>query len=130
SLVGVLNILSAARREFDADELAFLETAAGEIAIAIENARLYSETDAQLRRRISQLATLQQMSRMVASTLDLSEVLRLISRQTAELSQATAAEIYRRPRHDPARLELMARHPSDDVAPVADRSVVVPVVEE
>ena len=129
-LVGVLNILSAARREFDADELAFLETAAGEIAIAIENARLYSETDAQLRRRISQLATLQQMSRMVASTLDLSEVLRLISRQTAELSQATAAEIYRRPRHDPTRLELMARHPSDDAAPVADRAVVVPVVEE
>ena len=35
-LVGVLNILSISRREFDEDELAFLETAAGEIAIAIE----------------------------------------------------------------------------------------------
>lgn len=113
-LVGVLNILSIARREFDPDELAFLETAAGELAIAIENARLYSETDAQLQRRITQLGTLQQMGRMVASTLDLSEVLRLISQQTVELSQATAAEIYRRPRHDPSRLELLARYPADD----------------
>lgn len=112
-LVGVLNILSLKRREFDVDEVAFLETAAGEIAIAIENARLYSETDAQLRQRIAQLGTLQQMSRMVASTLDLSEVLRLISRQTVELGQATAAEIYRRPRDRPDQLELLARYPLD-----------------
>lgn len=113
-LVGVLNILSRTRREFDADELAFLETAAGEIAIAIENARLYSETDAQLRRRITQLGTLQQMSRMVASTLDLSEVLNLISRQTVELGQASAAEIYRRPRGRPDQLELLVRYPSEE----------------
>ena len=93
-LVGVLNILSLARREFDADELAFLETAAGEMAIAIENARLYSQTDAELQRRISQLSTLQQMSRLVASTLELSELLQLISEQTMELSNAVAVEIY------------------------------------
>lgn len=112
-LVGVLNILARQRVEFDADELAFLETVAGELAIAIENARLYSETDAQLRQRLTQLGTLQQMSRTVASTLDLSEVLRLISRQTVELSQATAAEIYRRPVERPDQLELLARYPAE-----------------
>lgn len=114
-LVGVLNILSQTSREFDADEVAFLEMAAGELAIAIENARLYSETDAELRRRISELATLQQMSRMVASTLDLSELLSLITKQTVELARAVAAEIYRRPNGSARPLELLARYPPDDV---------------
>lgn len=111
-LVGVLNILSIERREFEPDGLTFLETAAGEIAIAIDNARLYSETDAQLRRRISQLGSLQQMSRAVASTLDLPEVLRLITRQAVDLAQASAAEIYRQPRRTQQGLELLARHPA------------------
>ncbi|HLI52397.1 MAG TPA: GAF domain-containing protein [Thermomicrobiaceae bacterium] len=109
-LVGVLNILSIARREFDPDELAFLETAAGEIAISIDNARLYSETDAQLRTRLAQLGTLQQMSRMVASTLDSSEVLRLISRHTVDLVRAEAAEIYGGRVPAAERLDLLARY--------------------
>ncbi len=112
-LVGVLNILSLNRREFAAAELAFLETAAGEMAIAIENARLYSQTDAELQRRISQLSTLQQMSRMVASTLELSELLQLISEQTVDLSNAVGVEIYRLRRGDTERLELLSRHTSD-----------------
>ena len=114
-LVGVLNILTLTSREFDADEVAFLEMAAGELAIAIENARLYSETDAELRQRISELGTLQQMSRMVASTLDLSELLSLITKQTVELARAVAAEIYRRPNGGTRSLELLARYPPDDV---------------
>lgn len=114
-LVGVLNILSRTSREFDADEVAFLEMAAGELAIAIENARLYSETDAELRRRISELGTLQQMSRMVASTLDLSELLSLVTKQTVELARAEAAEIYRRPNGGSHSLELLACYPPEDV---------------
>jgi two-component sensor histidine kinase/putative methionine-R-sulfoxide reductase with GAF domain len=114
-LVGVLNILSISRREFDADELAFLETAAGEIAIAIENARLYSQTDAELQRRISQLSTLQQMSRMVASTLELDDLLQLISEQTSELSSAVGVEIYRLQRSQPNRLELLSQHSPEAV---------------
>ncbi|HET9013961.1 MAG TPA: GAF domain-containing protein [Thermomicrobiaceae bacterium] len=130
-LVGVLNILTIERREFEPDELTFLETAAGEIAIAIENARLYSETDAQLRRRISQLGGLQQMSRAVASTLDLREVLRLITRQAVELSQASAAEIYRLPRRGSAGLELLARFPEGDVPELdAVHDEVVRLVQE
>ncbi len=117
-LVGVLNILSLDRREFDADELAFLETAAGEMAIAIENARLYSQTDAELQRRISQLSTLQQMSRMVASTLELSELLQLISEQTMELSNAVAVEIYRQRRGQSGRMELLSRHSVNETCPL------------
>ncbi len=94
-LIGVLNIMTIEQREFDAEELAFIETAASEIAVAIENALLYSQTDAELHNRISQLSTLRQMSRLVASTLDLSRVLDIVSQQAVELTGGVAVEIYK-----------------------------------
>jgi two-component sensor histidine kinase/putative methionine-R-sulfoxide reductase with GAF domain len=97
-LVGVLNILSVSRRTFDDDDVAFLQTVAGELAISIENARLYSRTDARLRRKIAELGTLQRVSRTVASSLDLSHVLRLIAEAAVELINAEAAAIFRLPR--------------------------------
>ncbi|MGI8643373.1 MAG: sensor histidine kinase, partial [Thermomicrobiales bacterium] len=96
-LVGVLNILSIDRRDFDPSEIAFLETIAGEVTISIENARLYSQTDARLRRKVAELGTLQRVSRTVASTLDLASVLRLIAEQAVELINADAAAIFRLP---------------------------------
>jgi two-component system, sensor histidine kinase PdtaS len=94
-LVGVLNILTLDRRGFDEDEIAFLETVAGELAISIENARLYSRTDARLRRKVAELGTLQRVTRTLASTLDLEDVLRLIAEQAIELINAEAAAIFR-----------------------------------
>jgi two-component sensor histidine kinase/putative methionine-R-sulfoxide reductase with GAF domain len=102
-LVGVLNILSVARRTFDEDDVAFLQTVAGELAISIENARLYSRTDARLRRKVAELGTLQRVSRTVASSLDLSHVLRLIAEAAGELIHAEAAAIFRPPRANTPR---------------------------
>jgi len=96
-LVGVLNILSVERRVFDEDEIAFLQTVAGELAISIENARLYSRTDARLRRKVTELGTLQRVSRTVASSLDLNDVLRAIGEAAVELINAEAAAIFRLP---------------------------------
>ena len=96
-LVGVLNILTVARRDFEEDEIAFLRTVAGELAISIENARLYSQTDARLRRKVVELGTLQRVSHTIASTLDLDGVLRLIAEQAVELMDAEAAAIFRLP---------------------------------
>ncbi|MGH2559574.1 MAG: GAF domain-containing protein, partial [Thermomicrobiales bacterium] len=96
-LVGVLNILTVERRSFDRDEIAFLETVAGELAISIENARLYSRTDARLRRKINELGTLQRVSRTVASSLDLPDVLRWITEAAVELISAEAAAVFRLP---------------------------------
>ncbi|MEJ7762617.1 MAG: GAF domain-containing protein [Thermomicrobiales bacterium] len=96
-LVGVLNILYVARIDFEPDQVAFVETIAGEVTISIENARLYSQTDARLRRKVAELGTLQRVSRIVASTLDLSGVLRLIAEQAVELINADAAAIFRMP---------------------------------
>ena len=96
-LVGVLNLLTLTRREFSDDEIAFLQTVAGELAIGIENAELYSRTDARLRRTIAELRTLQRVSHTIASTLDLDAVLRLIAEQAMLLINAEAAAIFRLP---------------------------------
>ncbi|HEV2068146.1 MAG TPA: GAF domain-containing protein [Thermomicrobiales bacterium] len=96
-LVGILNIHSISRRDFDSDDLQFLQTVAGELAISIENARQYSSTDERLRQKLAELGTLQRVSRMLASTLDLPDVLRLISEQAVALVHAEAAAIFRLP---------------------------------
>lgn len=94
-LIGVLNIHSIRHRDHDAGELEFLETVAGELAISIENARQYSAADERLTQKIAQLGTLQHVSRMLTSTLDLNDVLRLVSEQAVELVHAEAAAMFR-----------------------------------
>lgn len=94
-LVGVMNIQSISAREYDADEVTFLETAAGELAIAIENARLYGQTDAALSARISELHTLQSVMRSIASTLRSEELLPMIADKALALTRGDAAAVYR-----------------------------------
>lgn len=94
-VIGVMNVLSIDRREFEDDEIAFLETVAGELAMSIQNARMQSVTDSQLRRKLVELSTLQRVSRTVASSLDLPHVLRLITESAVELVDAEAAGVYR-----------------------------------
>lgn len=45
--LGILNLGSRQPRAYDEDDLAFLEAVAGQLAVAIENARLYEETQQQ-----------------------------------------------------------------------------------
>ena len=96
-LVGVINLFTVQRRDFSEDEIAFLQTVAGELAIGIENARLYSRTDARLQRKITELGTMQRVSHTIASTLDLEDVLRLIAEQAVALFNVEAAAIFRFP---------------------------------
>ncbi|MBI2863818.1 MAG: GAF domain-containing protein [Chloroflexi bacterium] len=92
-LVGVLNIQALAPTDYSTEEISFLETVAGQVAIAIENTRLYAQTDLKLQQKVSELSTLQRVSRMIASTLDLQEVLNLIVTQAVALSGADMAAI-------------------------------------
>ncbi len=93
-LVGAITVHTFEERDFSDNEIKFLETVAGEIAIAIENARLYEQTDSQLRQKVIELSTLQGVSAHIAATLNLSEVLALIAHQAAHLVHADAAAIY------------------------------------
>jgi two-component sensor histidine kinase/putative methionine-R-sulfoxide reductase with GAF domain len=93
-LVGVMNIYSIEGRVWDEDDVAFFQTVAGELAISIENARLYSYTDAKLQRKVAELGTLQRVSRKIAASLDLEEVLRAITEAARELTQSEAAAFF------------------------------------
>lgn len=94
-LVGILNIHSIEPRVYDQDELEFLRTVAGELSISIENARQYSSTDEKLHQKVEELGTLQRVTRMLASTLDLTAVLRMITQNALEIAGAEAAAIFR-----------------------------------
>jgi two-component sensor histidine kinase len=108
-LVGVIDLHTFKPRNFSENEIKFLETVAGEIAIAIENARLYEQTDSELRQKVNELSTLQGVSAHIASTLNLTEVLALIAHQSAHLVRADATAIYELHR-DAGLLELVAQY--------------------
>lgn len=93
-LVGVINVQSRSYRNWGTEEIRFVEMVAGEIALAIENARLYQQTDERLRQKVQELTTLQKVSNLIAATLDLNQVLGLIVQQAAQLVKADMASIY------------------------------------
>ncbi len=108
-LQGVITVQTFEARQFADNETKFLETVAGEMAITIENARLYEQTDSQLRQKVNELSTLQGVSAHIAATLNLEEVLTLIAYQAAHLVHADAAAIYEL-RSDAGMLELVAQY--------------------
>ncbi len=108
-LVGVIDLHTVEPRDFSETEIKFLETVAGEIAIAIENARLYEQTDSALRQKVTELSTLQGVSAHIASTLNLTEVLALIAHQSAQLVKADATAIYELHKEE-GLLELVAQY--------------------
>ena len=92
-LVGVITIRTFRERDFSENEIKFLETVAGEIAIASRTPS-FTSTDSRLRQKVAELTTLQGVSAHIAATLNLSEVLSLIAHQAAHLVHADAAAIY------------------------------------
>jgi two-component sensor histidine kinase/putative methionine-R-sulfoxide reductase with GAF domain len=93
-LIGVISVQSAEPREFTHEEMNFVEVVAGIIAINIENGRLYETTDEQLRRKVHELATIHRVSAIIASTLNLDEVLQIITTQAVHLSGAERSCIF------------------------------------
>ncbi len=93
-LVGVLNIQTRATKEFSPEEVAFAEAVAGQIAIAIENARLYGLTDERLREKVQQLQVLQRVTASLVSSLDIRDVLSSMARQAAMITGTDMAGIF------------------------------------
>lgn len=94
-IVGVINVHTRETRQFSRQDIEFLETIAGVLAISVDSVRQTNRTDEQMQQKVGQLATLQRVSRVIASSLDLSEVLKLITEQAFELIRAEAAAIFR-----------------------------------
>ncbi|HYL42080.1 MAG TPA: GAF domain-containing protein [Ktedonobacteraceae bacterium] len=93
-LIGVISVQSSEPRDFTVSEQNFVEVVAGIVAINIENGRLYEQTDEQLRRKVHELATIHRVSSIIASTLNLDEVLQIITTQAVHLSGAERSCIF------------------------------------
>lgn len=78
-------------RPFDEEQIQLASTIANQVALAIENARLFQETQ----RRLQESETLLAVSRSVSSTLDLTEVIRRVAREATRALGADSAAAYR-----------------------------------
>src|SRR6266571_5105052 len=93
-LIGVISVQALESRDFTKEEIDFVEVVAGIVAINSENGRLYEQTDEQLRRKVHEIATIHRVSSIIASTLNLGEVLQIISTQAVHLSGAERSCIF------------------------------------
>ncbi|MCX7680457.1 MAG: GAF domain-containing protein [Anaerolineae bacterium] len=75
---------------FSTSDLQLLQTVAGYIATAIENARLYDE----MRHRVSELSSLMAVSATVSASLDLEQVLRAITSAMVEVIGCQRSAIF------------------------------------
>ncbi len=74
NVIGVLDIQHLMLDTFDQEDVQAMETLADQLAIAVDNARLYEET----RRRLAQVSALYQLARQMNTSLDTQEVLNTI----------------------------------------------------
>ena len=92
-VIGVLSTQSYALRDFDASHVRLLTTLANSMSVALENARLFDESRRLLtesRQRAAELATVNTVSRALASELNLDTLITLVGEQ---MRQTFAADI-------------------------------------
>jgi signal transduction histidine kinase len=75
---------------FNDDDLAALEAFAGQAAVAIDNARLFSETDEALSRRVEELQRLRRVDLQLNETLDTHKAIQYTLDWACRLSEATS----------------------------------------
>jgi two-component system, sensor histidine kinase PdtaS len=88
-LEGALNVRTIEPREFDEAEIELLMAIAGQVAQAIENAKLYDRAQ----RRVAELEALARISEAVSESLYLEESLEEIVKTTMTAADATGAAI-------------------------------------
>ena len=88
-LEGALNVRTIEPREYDEAEIELLMAIAGQVAQAIENAKLYDHAQ----RRVAELEALARISEAVSESLYLEESLEHIVKTTMQAVRATGASI-------------------------------------
>jgi len=87
--IGVLDLQSVQIEAFDKYHVSALETLADQLAIAIENARLYDA----INQRVKELKSLNEIGQAITSTLDLQKTLTLVTDHTTGLMEVAAASV-------------------------------------
>ncbi len=99
-VIGALNVESVKANHFTATDQQLLQTLANQTAVALENARLYTQTQ----RHARELAALNRATHALASNLDLNTVLQQTMIQINTLLEAEDASVLL---HDPANNDLV-----------------------
>ncbi len=110
-LQGAIVLGSRATGRFGEDEVILIRTVADQVGVAVTNARLYEEA----RRRVDELALLNEVGRALTSTLDLDKVLSVIMEEAVGVLQGEAGSVLLL---DEASGELVF---AASVGPAADR---------
>lgn len=87
--IGVLDLQSTQLEAFDRSHVAALETLGDQLAIAVENARLYGE----INQRVKELQALNEIGQAITSTLEVEKTLKLITNETIRLMDVAAASV-------------------------------------
>ena len=87
--IGALDLQSTQLEAFDKHQVSALETLADQLAIAIENARLYDE----INQRIQELKSLNEIGQAITSTLDLQKTLTFVTDHATRLMDTAAASV-------------------------------------
>lgn len=109
--IGVIELTTRTRRAFTQTEIDFLQTLAGQAAIAIENARLHDA----LQQRVDEFRALYEMTQDLSTAQDLDALLQTITDRAIALLQAPAGGMYL---YDTVRQDLTAvvtTHPSTPI---------------
>ncbi len=99
-VLGVLGVASRQPQAFTAEDARLLEAIGRQVSIAVENVRLYEETQ----RRLEEMVALHETSLDITAELNLQEVLRAIVERASKLLRAKGGAIYL---YDPDRDELV-----------------------
>ena len=91
TVVGALSIGDAPGRVFDDEEVQVAQAFADQASLALDNARLYQEARAYAER----LRALEQVNRLISSSLDVSEVLANLARAIAQFFEAPYVSVWR-----------------------------------
>ena len=117
-VIGVINLHTEAPREFNRDDLEFIEHTASLVAGAIENARLYQDAT----RRVAMLTDLSKLSQGIALAASDEVLVDVVTAGCRAAIDARRVEVYLA---DPdGRLRLRSAVPTRDDAPVLEPGMV------
>jgi signal transduction histidine kinase len=117
---------------FETADLDLMVTFANQAAVAIENARLFTQTDAALSRRVEELSIFQRIDQQLNKSLELNRVLSLALNWAIALINADGGSIglFEQPEDAPPYLRLMVFRGADEVDETRNVSVEHPIVRQ
>ncbi|MCP4360283.1 MAG: GAF domain-containing sensor histidine kinase [Chloroflexi bacterium] len=117
---------------FEEADLDLMVTFANQAAVAIQNARLFTQTDDALARRVEELSLFQRIDQQLNKSLELSRVLSLALNWAIALTNADGGSIglFEYPEEEPPFLRLMVFRGAEEVDEVRNVSLDHPIVRQ